>query len=166
MARVLLVSFCLLGTSLARAATQIIFAQDGTKATVTMMALTQNADAIAFNDALDVPVEDMNGKLTKKAAYVDPQGVQAFSAVCAFSKVAPGTGSCILVFNKSQNLRMEPSRKAIALSVAGADAPKAAKLFVNGGADGTLFRSGDSHFTVVRAGAGSSDRDLVTFDYR
>lgn len=165
MARFLLISLCLLCSSFASAATQIIFAQDGTKATVTMMALTQNADAIAFYDALNVPIEDMNGKLTKKAAYVDPQGVQAFSAVCAFSKVAPGTGSCVLVFNKSQNLRMEPSRKAIALSVAGADAAKVGKFFVNGDADGTLFRSSDSHFTVVRSGAGA-DRDLVSFEYR
>lgn len=166
MIRALLISAVLLGTTFARAATQIIFAQDGTKATVTMMALTQNADAIAFNDALNVPAEDMNGKITKKAAYIDPQGVQAFSAVCAFSKVAPGTGSCILVFNKSQNLRMEPSRKAIGLSVAGqAEAVKAAKLFVSGEGDGVLFRSSDSHFVVTRAGAGS-DRDLVSFEYQ
>lgn len=155
------ISFLALVSVAAHAGTQVVFAKDGTKVTVFMMALTQNPDAIKFNDALAAPVEDIQGKWTKKASYVDPQGVDAFNALCSFSKVAPGTGSCVLVFKASKGLRMEPARSAFRLEATADEAPKLAKLFVGGEAGGELFRSSDGHLSVARAGLGTAADHLV-----
>lgn len=130
----------------ALAGQQVIFARDGSKVTVLMMAMTTNPDAIALNDALNVPVEEINGKWTKKISFMDDQGVVALDIVCAFSKLAGGTGSCVSVFKKSQGLEMEASRNRFIYRLSDAEAGRLAKLFVP--STGEIFRSQDGRFVI------------------
>lgn len=148
----------------ARAGTQVMFARDGSKVSVLMLAVGDNPDATRLFDTLNVAPEDMNGKMTKRIAFVDRDGVQAFDIVCAFSKVAP-TGSCVSVLHRARDVVMNPSANAVSYRLQGEDARKIAAYFVLPAGSSAVYESADHHFTI-KAGANSGTVDDFLIEYR
>jgi len=148
------------------AQTQTMFSKDGKKATVLMLAMSSNPDAVAFNQVLNLPVEETSGKLTKKTSFVDAQGNKPMDLACAFSKIVAGTGSCFVVFHNVPGVVLNASTQNIQLVVEGADAVNLAKVFFLSSSSDEIFRSSDGHF-VVRlersGGDGNVQRLFMTY---
>ena len=149
----------------AHAQTQILFSKDGSKVTVLMIALSKNPDAVSLYNTLNVPPEEMNGKLTKKILFKDADGVQAFDIVCAFSKLVADTGSCITVFHHSRDVVMNPSGKSVSYVARGDQAQQFAALFVKDPGATEIYHNGDRHF-VIHAEPNADHPDTVTAEYR
>lgn len=137
--RYLTVFLLFLGTA-AWADTQMIIDKDGSKATVLMLAMTTNPDAVQFYQNLTAPEQDMNGRQTKHFKFTDDQGVEAVDAVCAFSKQIVTTGSCVLTLNASKGLTLGSGQAEYRATGA-----EAARLAANFTAD---LRSTDGHLII------------------
>lgn len=113
----------------AAAATQVMFAKDGSKATVMMLAVTTNPDAVAFDAALNLPQEDNNGKATRKLQFRDSQDNPTLDLACAFSKLAPDTGSCFVTFRPLGGVELNAGSKQIRYILEGVDAERLLAAF-------------------------------------
>jgi hypothetical protein len=131
----------------AAADTQLLFAKDGSKATVLFLALSTNPDAVQLYQTLTAPEQDMNGKRTKKFQFHDDQGVDAVDTVCAFSRIVASTGSCTLTLHLSRGLQMDPARQRMMYQVSGPEAARLASEFVLGPLDQVMVSS-DRHFSI------------------
>lgn len=142
------------------AQTQVMFSKDQSKATVLMLAMSSNPDAVAFNKALSLPVQDQNGKATKQLKFMDSSGKNPLDLACAFSKMVPGTGSCFVVFHNVSGVRLNPSARTIEYRVEGADAQKLAKAFVLKAGESQIFKSSDGQFVVGKQEQGGTIQAL------
>lgn len=130
------------------AGTQALFSKDGSKATVLMLAVTENPDAIALNDLLNFPAEDMQGKATKKFSFSEASGVKTLDAVCAFSKLVVSTGSCTLVFHAGGKASFDGGQQTIRYFLTGSEAALMASYFVLPITSGEVFRSSDDRLVM------------------
>jgi hypothetical protein len=137
-----------------------MFAKDGSKATVLMLAMSSNPDAVAFNDVLNLQVEDQSGKATKKLNFTDAAGNNPLDLACAFSKIVPGTGSCFVVFHRSPGVVMDASAQRIQYQAQGVDAETLIKAFVWDGTTAQVFRSSDGQFLIQAERQGSGIKSL------
>lgn len=149
----------------APAQTQIVFARDGSKVSLLMIALSKNPDAVSLYNALNVPPEEANGKLTKKILFTDQDGVNAFDIVCAFSKIAPDTGSCVTVLHRARDVVMNPGNSSASYQLKAADAQKVAALFIRDPKVSEIYHSGDRHF-LIHVDPAADKPDTLTVEYR
>ena len=150
----------------ATAGTQIFFARDNSKVTVTMLAMTANPDAHAYYDALHVKVEDANGKATKKFKFKDADGVESLSVVCAFSKLVGTTGSCVSVFKPSKGLAMDRANSKFVYKVEGVDALALSEYFEAPREGTQIYKSSDDHFVVSYAKNEDGNLSSMTLEYK
>lgn len=129
------------------AGTTVIFAKDGSKATVFMMAIKSNPDAIAFNNALALPAGDDSGKTTKKLQFKDSEGNPTLDIACAFSKITPDTGSCFVTFRPMGAVQIDSSAKRIYYQLTGADADRLRPAFI-ATPEPVIFQSSDGKLRV------------------
>lgn len=128
------------------AGTQLIIKSGGQAATVLMMAVTENPDATAFFNILNIPVQDQGSKESKQAGFTDEHGVRSVEMTCAFSKIASRTGSCVLSLNATVGMDISPRR--VTYSVEGGGAARLAQFFVIPASGGEVFRSTDNHLVL------------------
>lgn len=89
----------------AEANTQVIFNREGNQATVMLMGMPGDSDPFGFWEALKVPAEDFQGKLSKRFAVpAGPSGVRPFDAACVFSKVFGNNGTCTLILRNADGI--------------------------------------------------------------
>jgi hypothetical protein len=154
--------FCiatLLFASTTFATTSIIFSNDGSKATITMLAFTANPDATGIFKTMNVPLQDIDGKLVKQIDFKTSDGAPSFDLNCVFSKIVAGTGSCILVLQASANLQMDPSAQTLTYTLHGADAKALAAAFTAPTDGHVIFHSTDNLLDIQAAH--ESDDDFV-----
>jgi hypothetical protein len=106
-----------------------IFAQGGKQATVVIQGSPSDLDAQRLFDLLVVPAQEEQGKLTKKVKFIGADGIDAFSIVCAFSKVIPGNGSCIVVMKQAVGLTIDGTNRSFVYELSSQDAAGFAALF-------------------------------------
>lgn len=151
----------MVGAPVSWAGTQVMFAKNGSKATVLMLAATTNPDAVGFNDKLALPDEDANGKLTRKFAFNDDGGANTIDLACAFSKVVPGTGSCFVVFYNLGGVKLNPGAGQIEYRLSGSEAARLLAIFKYQPGQSVIFESSDGKFRVSHAEAGSGTLELT-----
>ncbi len=141
-------------TPCANAGSIVIFSRDGRTATVLFQGGQSDPNAAALFSALAVPAEEMQGRLTKKVLLAG-DGHNAFSVLCAFSKLAPEIGSCTVVFRASPALVevLKPLGRA-RLLLSGEAAAKFAQAFVVG-TEGMVFRADDGKLQIAVTKTGS-----------
>jgi len=145
-----LLGLLLAWTPTALAGTNIIFAKDGTQATVLMLAISTNPDAVAFNDAIAMAPADNNGKAVKQFAFVENSGAKGLDAICAFSKLVSVTGSCTIVFHAEGKSVIDATHNTITYNLEGDEAARLAAFFIlPAGGSGEVFRSSDNHFLLT-----------------
>jgi hypothetical protein len=144
----LLITFILSLSSTAWAGTQTIFSKDGSKATILMLAFSTNPDAVAFNDVMNIPAEDNNGKAVKRFEFIEDSGVKGLDAICAFSKLVSTTGTCTLVFHNEGKATWDAAHASISYRLTGAEAARLAALFILPLAPGEVFHSSDNRFVI------------------
>jgi hypothetical protein len=146
----------------AQAATQLIIKSGGQAATILMMAVTENPDATAFFNVLNIPAQDQGNKESKQAFFTDTQGVRSVEMTCAFSKLSSRTGSCVLGLNAANGMDISPRR--VTYSIEGSDAARLAQNFVIPGSSGEVFRSSDNHLVLtIDRSAGVVSRFDITY---
>ncbi len=136
------------GANPSHAATQVIFSKDGSKASVLMMAIDTNPDAVAFNDILTIPAEDNSGKDTKRFAFTEDNGSKSLDVMCAFSKLVTTTGSCTIVFHVAGQVNFDSSQKTVSYKLSGSQAQRLATQFYLPPTDGEVFRSSDNKMII------------------
>jgi hypothetical protein len=126
-------------------------------------------DASSFYNLLAGPPVEQQGKWTKKASFTGADGVKAFDIVCAYSKMIPDNGSCILILRAAEGVTIGSGQ--ITYRVTGETADRLAKLFAipADAKHGTheIYHSRDHHLTM-NIEANSSDQQIQLFqvEYR
>ena len=153
----------LLSSSLSFAGTQLIVKSGGQAATVLMMAVTENPDATAFFNVLNVPVQDQGSKVSKQAGFTDALGIRSVEMTCAFSKLSSRTGSCVLSLNATVGMDISPRR--VTYFTEGGEAARLAQFFVIPASSGEAFRSTDNHLVMkIERTAGVVSRFEITYE--
>ena len=142
--------------------TRAIFGRNDSKATVLMLAMSQNPDSIAFFEALSQPAAEEGGRLTKRFQFTDTQGIKTFTVVCAFSKIAGSTGSCTVVFYPGQGVYISGQEGRIRYDLKGEDAVNLAGYFVLPAESGEAFHSSDNQL-IISVERSKSDQSIVAF---
>jgi hypothetical protein len=170
-----LISLCLFAfsaafsTSQAFAGTNPIFSRDGKKGTVLIRGMPGDTDASSFYNLLAGPPVEQQGKWTKKASFTGADGVRSFDVVCAYSKMIPDNGSCILVLRVAEGMTIGSGR--ITYRVTGDTAARLAKLFAIP-ADATqgaheIYHSQDHHLTMnIEVNSADQKIHLFQAEYR
>lgn len=155
----------LCGPLTAKADCQLVIDQDGSKATVFFIAATTNPDAVSLNSALNIPVQDENGKNAKILNFVDASGVQTVNVTCAFSQLIGTTGSCVLILYKSAGLTMAPASDSAVYTATGVDAADLAADFLPADKSGVIVASSDGHFSITSTHDSSGTVNSLTIQY-
>jgi hypothetical protein len=161
LATILLLSFA----CPAFATTQIIFSKDGSKATITLLAFTVNPDAsLLFKTMSQAPKDEM-GKLTKRIDFVNAEGMKSLDFSCVFSKLAPDTGSCILVLHATSDLAMDPANSRVRYQLSGPEAESLASAFVAPLSGDEIYQSSDGLMAIraKRNADGSVESFVLTY---
>lgn len=143
----------------AEARTQKIFSSDGSKATIMLISMSSgDTDAGRMFAALNVTPEDMNGKLTKRAAYDDASGTRVLSIVCVMSKLVGDSGTCTVTLHASSGsavIDKDSSMGQLHLEDV-TEASKAAAIFVLPADNNLIYASADQKLLiqVLRPGNG------------
>lgn len=126
-----------------------IFNQAGDQATLMMSALNGgDPDAQQLFRVLSANAGEEQGKWTKKSAFIDRDGVKAFSTICVFSKLVPGNGSCTVVLHAAKGMIIQRAEKTVSYLIEdSAEATRMAQLFFpEAGKD--FFRSANGNFMM------------------
>jgi hypothetical protein len=158
-----------LSTSQALAGTHPIFSRDGKQGTVLLQGMPGDPDASSFYNLLAGAPVEQQGKWTKKATFTGADGVKSFDIVCAYSKMIPDNGSCILILRAAEGMTIGSGR--ITYRVTGDTAARLAKLFTipanatHGSHE--IYHSRDHHLTM-NIEVSSSDQQIQLFqvEYR
>jgi hypothetical protein len=161
------VTFCaVLFSSHAGASTQGLFSSDGKKLTVLLAAVTTNPDAIQLFDVMNVPIEDAQGKRTKKILFTDSDGVKALSILCVFSKIVPNLGSCTVSLETARGMLIEPAAKHLGYTIQGDQAAALAELFIQKPGSDELFKSSDQHLIISAQKSAGARVTSFTLEYK
>ena len=167
----ILISLCLyaISTSQALAATNPIFSRDGKQGTVLIRGMPGDTDASSFYNLLAAPPVEEQGKWTKKASFTGADGVRSFDIVCAYSKMIPDNGSCILVLRAAEGMSIGSGQ--ITYRVTGDTAERLAKLFAipADAARGAheIYHSNAHHLTMnIEANSADQKIQLFQLEYR
>lgn len=142
----------------AEARTQVIFSADGSKATAMLISMTGgDGDANTMFQSLNVAPEEVNGKLTKRAAYDNAAGERVFSVVCVMSAFVPTNGTCTLVLANLGGAVVDKNSSVAGLELADStEAQKAASAFVLPADKDFIYASGDQKLSIaISRGANS-----------
>ena len=151
--------------STAGAGTRPIFGRDGKQGTILLQGMFGDLDAPNFYNLLTAPPVEDHGKWTKKVAFTAPDGVQAFTAVCAYSKMIANNGSCVLIVRLSEGVTIGNGR--MTYRATGDTAAALAKLFVVTPDSHEIYRSKDGHLTMnVETNTATKQVSLFLFEYR
>jgi hypothetical protein len=151
--------------STAFASTWPIFGRNGKQGTVLLRGAPGDLDASDFYNLLTAPPVEDHGKWTKKVAFKAPDGVQAFTAVCAYSKMIANNGSCVLIMRLSEGVTIGSGR--MTYRVTGDTAAALAKLFAVTPNSHEIYRSKDGRFTMnVEVNSSSKQVSLFLIEYR
>jgi hypothetical protein len=152
-------------SQIALADTQVIFSADGSKATVTMLAVTTNPDAVQMYNDIAAPPQNISGRNSKRIDFVTADGIQSLDISCVFSQDVNTTGSCVLVLHASPNLTMQPAQHSLSYQLQGPDAQKLYALFVPPTQGSELFRSSDNLLVISAASQAGGAIDSLTLTY-
>ncbi|MGE3263264.1 MAG: hypothetical protein AB7K68_15900 [Bacteriovoracia bacterium] len=163
----LLLIFCAVFASLAaEAGIYPIFNREGNQATLMLSGIGGgDSDTQRLFEILAVGQQDEQGKWTKKAAFVDKQGVKAFSVVCVFSKIVHGSGTCTVVLHAAAAMMIDLPNKTVTYDLTdSAEASRMAQTFVSM-PSGEIFRSANGRFVIAaeRDGSGAVVRFLLGY---
>lgn len=144
-----LIALALFASTASHASTQALFARDGSKASVFVLGRPGDSDGIRLFDSLNVRVEEMNGKLTKKLGYDSPAGQRVFSIVCVFSKILKENGTCTVVLNAQNGTTVDKGNHfAEFLQQDSVEAAKIGALFVMPAAGEVVYASADGRLQI------------------
>lgn len=134
----------------AEANTQVIFNREGNQATVMLMGMPGDSDPFGFWEALKVPAEDFQGKLSKRFAVpAGPSGVRPFDAACVFSKVFGNNGTCTLILRNADGIgQVDRGAGRARVMLTGELAAQVAEAFVLPETTGFIYRSRDGRMQI------------------
>ena len=139
-------------------ATSPLFSQDGNTATFLLAGMPGDPDPVGLWNALAIPAEEFQGKLSKKVELLDAQGAKVFNIACIFSKVIEGNGSCTVILRKTSGL-VDISSGRASLWLRGERALQFANFFRMRAESTIIFRSQNVrlNFSVARDGGVVTD---------
>ena len=146
-----LLGFWMLLTPLAAEAnTQVIFNREGNQATVMLMGMPGDSDPVGFWEALKIPPEDFQGKLSKRLAVpAGPSGVRSFDAACVFSKVIGNSGTCTLILRDADGIgKVDRANGRARVMLTGELAAQVAEAFVLPDASNFMYRTRDGRMQI------------------
>jgi hypothetical protein len=138
------------------------FKEDGSQASLAMLGAPTDPDAVALWNALKVPEEDFQGRLSKKLPVLNAHGDNVFDIDCIFSRMILNTGSCTMILKASPGMiEVNKSAGTARMWLTGAAAADLAAKFVQRDVSTVLFRSRDARLNISVARERGVITDLV-----